>query len=247
MSRDFLTNRWVLGGVGFLIVFAVACYLWYQHDIAPYKQEAAEAAKIARQWDIEKAETDNTAETVSPQVPAESTPPTADSPIIETPVTKEIEPTQAQTEALAQTAETQDVPVSPFGFGPYPEVPQGFPSNIRVIWQWPNIKYSDEAKMNFELAARVLIKLWNEGDTAFTGCRIASDQKVYPHYPDVIYVKYVEKQLEDGSISKTIGGLSRGADLPEITPEMLESGEIPGFRLIDEKEGGIDPYDFLNL
>ena len=35
MLRDVLTNKWVLGGVGFLILLSVACVLWYQHDIAP--------------------------------------------------------------------------------------------------------------------------------------------------------------------------------------------------------------------
>ena len=38
MYRDILTNRWVLGGVGFLILLSIACVLWYQHDIADEKK-----------------------------------------------------------------------------------------------------------------------------------------------------------------------------------------------------------------
>jgi len=41
MYRDFLTDKWVLGGVGFLIAVAVGCYFWYQHDIAPDRKAAA--------------------------------------------------------------------------------------------------------------------------------------------------------------------------------------------------------------
>ena len=39
MYRDILTNKWVLGGVGFLIVLSVACVWWYQHDIADEKKQ----------------------------------------------------------------------------------------------------------------------------------------------------------------------------------------------------------------
>lgn len=39
MFRDFLTNRWVLGGAGFLIIFAIGCVLWYQHNIADEKKQ----------------------------------------------------------------------------------------------------------------------------------------------------------------------------------------------------------------
>ena len=56
MSRDILINKWVLGGVGFLIVLSVACVLWYQHDIAPYKQKAAEAKKLLQQTERSKVE-----------------------------------------------------------------------------------------------------------------------------------------------------------------------------------------------
>ncbi len=49
MSRDILTNKWLIGGIVMLLIVAGACYLWYQHDIAPYKQEAAEAEKLLHQ------------------------------------------------------------------------------------------------------------------------------------------------------------------------------------------------------
>ncbi|MDE0088682.1 MAG: hypothetical protein OXU23_23375 [Candidatus Poribacteria bacterium] len=64
MLSDFLTNKWVLGGVGFLIVLSIACVWWYQHDIAPHKKAAAEAEKLLRQSQIAKkiSDTDSEAE-----------------------------------------------------------------------------------------------------------------------------------------------------------------------------------------
>lgn len=49
MYSDIFTNKWVLGGVGFLIVLSVACVLWYQHDVADDRQQAAETQKIEKQ------------------------------------------------------------------------------------------------------------------------------------------------------------------------------------------------------
>ena len=49
MTRDIITNKWFIGAIALLIIFAGACYLWYQHDTAPYRQEAAESAKLLRQ------------------------------------------------------------------------------------------------------------------------------------------------------------------------------------------------------
>ena len=42
-----------------------------------------------------------------------------------------------------------------------------------------------------ELIYRVLIKLWNQGDHGFiNGAFRDNDSKVYPLYPDVVYVKW---------------------------------------------------------
>lgn len=49
MFRDFVMNRWVFGGVGFLIMLAIGCVFWYQHDTAPDRKDAAETQKIVQQ------------------------------------------------------------------------------------------------------------------------------------------------------------------------------------------------------
>ena len=54
MTRDIITNKWFIGAIALLIIIAGACYLWYQHDTAPYRQEAAESAKLLRQQEAAK-------------------------------------------------------------------------------------------------------------------------------------------------------------------------------------------------
>ena len=52
MLREYFTNRWVIGGFLCLIIFGIACYFWYQHELVPYKQRAVKSAELLRQADI---------------------------------------------------------------------------------------------------------------------------------------------------------------------------------------------------
>ena len=249
MLRDIFINRWILGCIGFFVIFAGLCYFYYHHTTAPYREQAAEHDEMIRQ--SKKQRTALTAKRTerAADAPMDSHTPTAEKPITETPVTEDTE-----MEAPAHTAkaekgikmpqeESQDTPVSPHGFGAFPDVPQGFPANIRIPWQWQEIPY-DAPK---ELAVRVLIKLWEQGDTRFTGVEYTDDYKIYPHYPNTAYVRYGNTTDEDGTPIRYISGIRGGPDLPEITSEMLDSGVVPGVQLISEEQGGIDALQFLNL
>ena len=249
MLRDIFTNRWILGGFALLIIIAGACYFWYRHELAPYEKQAADSAEFVRELEkSQKAGTNSKAEQAADLTPTESTLPTAEKTTNETTE----EPTEEiETDTVTETSQQSVMPVetaavaevSEFGYGPFPEVPQGFPTNIRIPWQWPDNTYSAGS----ELAVRVLIKLWNQGDTHFTGAWFTDDYKVYPHYPNTADVKYKEDTLEDGTVVKSITSLNGGPDLPEITESMMILGEIPGVQLISEEEGGIDALQFLNL
>lgn len=117
-------NKWVLGGIGFLIVLSVGCVLWYQHDIAPYRREAAETEAFARQWEKDRqAQQKRSAETqeTSTDTPAESdTPQNAEKPITDT--TQANETTNTDNSVIAGT--TEPVRMSPHGGGAYPEIPE---------------------------------------------------------------------------------------------------------------------------
>ena len=84
-----------------------------------------------------------------------------------------------------------DVRVSPHGFGAYPEIPVGAP-----------ISPFDETD---SLLGRVMVQKWNEGER-FVGGTI-NDGKVYLIYPNVLYVRWQEKQnFLTGKITRSIVG-----------------------------------------
>ena len=117
----------------------------------------------------------------------------------------------------------------------YPKVPIGYP----LIPPW---KMSNDAQANFSaesmnqltLMHKVLIKLWNQGDQGFVaGVIKESSGKVYPVYPNTLYVRWGEMDLPDGTtrryIQRTLGppGL-------KLTTDQLRNGEIPpGIKVID--------------
>ena len=77
MFRAYFTNKWVLGGFCFLIVFSIACYFWYQQEVALYKQQSEETAEMLRQSErAQKAETAREAEQAVFDAPMESETPT---------------------------------------------------------------------------------------------------------------------------------------------------------------------------
>ena len=129
----------------------------------------------------------------------------------------------------------EEVPVSPYGFGPYPEVPIDFPFN--VDWADPSMD------QQLELLDRVLIKAWTEGERFIGGSISDNTQQVHIHYPKTVYVKYTNKVASDGSV--TSFRLIEG-DLDVKIPPRNE--EFPAdIRVLDYDSTGIDPYKYLNL
>lgn len=246
MAIGFYT-KWIIGGILSLIIVAGACYLWYQHDTAPYKQEAAETTEVAREWEAaQKAEAKNKVEQATDVTSVESNTLTTEKSITKTnaEVAKDTAPTQAQNDAPAETAETADVQVSPFGFGPYPEVPADYfrqPSWLK----YPNGVPGDAAGP-FEIMDRVLIKLWNQGHKNITGASYSPGGKVYPHYANTAYVSYGEKIiLPDGTVHQRIRVVKGGPDIAPFVKQ-IEKGNTPAHvKLLDYDSAGIDPHIFL--
>jgi len=243
MVGEFLTNRWKLGVVGFLILFAGVCYLWYQHDTAPYRQEAAETAVLVHQSETEKLKTTDAADKAAPQSFADSTMST-EKPITQT-TTNEVVETEnrkypVKTDGKPQV-EQNDVSVSPFGFGPYPKVPEDYPSKVSWNRHYPDA--TDEVRRELELISRVLVKLWTDGDKNFRGGSTYKG-KVYPHYNDTVYVKYKYGMI-DGRWTKY--GI-RAKSGPQVSYNMSDlDNPPPHLRILDLDSSGFDPYQFLDL
>lgn len=235
MIRNFYTDKLMIGGIVFLIIFAVSCV---QYELEPFIEEKQEITNTQ-----EAVKTDSKTTPVT-DTPVESITPTAEKLI---PPTSDVTNNADEDDFVLAEEPVENVPVSPFGFGPYPEVPAdyfGDPTWARN----PNhlSEFTDDASKNIELIERVLIKLWQQGDKAIVGGS-THNGKVYPLYANVLYVRWKEGALPDGGVYHYISRVLGGND-GEVTTEDIESGNIPdNFKIVDFDDAGIDPYEFLNL
>lgn len=252
MYRDILTNKWVLGGVGFLIVLSIGCVLWYEHDIADEKKAAAEAEELLRQSEkLKKAsKTGNKAEQATDGTPVESDRQSTDKQRTNTPAEVEGDIESAQTNVSAETAEAADVPVSPHGFGPFPEVSEEYFHAVEIPpWKLTEFYGAPPASRNQELMARVMVKLWKEGNTTVEGAIMLPNGRVRVNYKNRAYVRYRTRKMPDGRTIRYIAAWSSGS-LKKPSYEQRLQGYIPsGVELIDLdiEHPTLDPYEFLGL
>ena len=146
---------------------------------------------------------------------------------------------------VSEEAPTEDVPVSPFGFGPYPEVPADF-FGI-PIWQKGLSDIPVDVGKNVELIDRVLIKLWQQGDKNIIG-GFLQNGKVYPNYPETVYVRERIEESDDGLVTTNLSHIT-GPPGTNIYHEDIWRGNTPPHVTVipmDDSQG-FYPYSFLNL
>ncbi len=259
MLRDIWTNKWFIGGFGFLIVFAVLCHFWYQHDIASFQkqlsvnddiilqvsqkaqkasQKAQNPDKTMEQADVLLEESFEFVENMSESVWDTSVP---------------TEETTEKTDTFAENTDlTTDARTSPFGFGPYPEVPTDFPFREQL---WDNVT------PEHELLDRVRVKLWKQG-TQTTGAMFdSSNGLIYLSIPGVLYVQwhYVEEGPPEYVGRRYATRVMGNPDTTEkwkssyLTDYMFERTDVNNnveasdIMVYEYPDRGIDPYKFLDL
>ena len=257
MFRDLLSSRLIQAGLVFfvLVVGGSLLYSWHVHRTteAEFGKRPPAVSSIENKQATSTAPVDIQTEGIV-NTPAENT----DRHLSDTTEAETIDETEFAEIADAfepddvGTEETpaEEVAVSPFGFGPYPEVPEAYREKIGPpSWEWPEEiqqRQTPTRRRRFELMGRVLIKLWNNGDREFTGATTGHG-KIYPTYPKTAYVRYTQKEGPDGSL-RISGSIRAGSDFPKMSQEQLEKGEFPaGFHILDESSEGIDPFEFLDL
>ncbi|RKU28785.1 hypothetical protein C6497_08475 [Candidatus Poribacteria bacterium] len=141
----------------------------------------------------------------------------------------------------AKEQDSQDVTVSPYGFGLYPEVPAELP-----LATFPSLS------ANHEILARVWIKLHAEGIKA-RGVNMENGY-VYPVIPGIAYVKWKEYERPDGTVRYISSMLAHPSDGVRIATIRKQKGrafteaDIPSdIKLMSFEEGAIDPYTYLDL
>ncbi len=246
MLRDLFSSRAIQAGLFFfvLVVGGVQLYSWHVR-----RTTAAKLAPIKRL--VQTLENENK----TPPAQAVSVPAANETPgFVDTPEENTDTPMSDEPAAVSNEPETLDIAepflpddvqedtaetlISPYGFGPYPELPAGWP----IDETWPCIS------ADHELMARVEIKLAHQGVDVIGS--IMENGLVYPMILGTVYVKWA-----DNGRRKYISDMSGGPDacdriraIEEERGVRFTEADIPSdIKVLSYEEGGIDPYTFLDL
>ncbi len=248
MFRTLFSSRLFVGGLVVCVLVCTGIYLWGQHAENKFREQEAETHRFLQQLKERQAAqaVPTTEQTEAALRETDTTVSNADDAAEVFPDIPDAVPEGTDTGALQTHGETAneiseettaDVLVSPYGFGPYPDIPEGCPVLPHSAWH--------AISSDMELLFRVSIQKWNEGER-FRGGSI-EDGKVYLHYPNTLYVLYGEPvENDDGTITRPIT-YTKSAGIG-LSPQQMRDGEIPsGIRVLDFDQEGINPYEYLEL
>ena len=263
MFRSLLSNRLIQVGLIFFVVVVGGSllYSWQTRHatVAEFTRTDAVSYETRSEKDTVDTSTVDFEQTETPlevdDLQMSDTPDVL--PIDETSEMLEMSDAILPDDFVSEEAPVEDVPVSPYGFGPYPEVPSDFPGTPiweRDSWQHDGaLGFSEKHKKNLELLSRVLVKLWVEqGVGSYLGGAVSHDTGlVYPYFKNTIYVKRTIGRNPDGTEGVAVAEIISPGNLLLTGEEMdrfRETGETPpGLRILQINTDGIDPYEFLNL
>ena len=251
---EVLRQPLVIGALVLSVLIVVGVYFgshWYYGDVEPVEMPAVSVSTPFLPKEFSSSEVDLSGlqgESLPPQTESKPTVPSAEGESVDDFLAE-----LSDEEKALLIAEVVEEParVSPFGFGPYPQVPSDFPHD--PVWVAdPDYPEGDEHlgsdfMREIELINRVLIKLWNQGRRATSASM--SDGLVYPGYPDTVYVTWDYIEEPDGTMTRYASGISSGPDVPlSVHDAIREEGTVPfGIKELSHEADGIDPYTFLNL
>lgn len=253
MLREYLTNRWVYGAIGFLIIFSVACVLWYRYDTAPEKEQLAKEQQMLRQKQVSQiAKTNTHTKQQTDLTTAHTTPATTEKSITKKPRSKVKNTSPSDlSDPTQDDLNVGEGRVSPHGFGPYPKLPEG--------WRdaWATLSAKDE------LAMRVWIELLEQGIPVVGIAYSGINRRLIPTIQGTVYVStdsdgYITSHKghpSDTAIIRTIRqakldalmNLDDDVEITDSKPLSLKLNDIPKSIKVKDLNDGIDPYEFLNL
>lgn len=242
-------------GLCIMLVFvSVLCWFWYQWDTALYRKEAAETRQRVEQFNKQSKVVGVPSKIAQARK--------GDAPISDSveQVSLSTAPSTTQTDTVVGTNDmslpkseipepetTETVVVSPFGFGPYPQIPPGFPEPD-IFESLQTMGHSDMRKA-FELQKRLIVEFYREGKSLKNvGVSGDADGRVYLNYPDVVYVEW-DYWTDENDITHKYAGRANGhPDAMQISKPYLDKGEIPpGITVYELPDGYIDAYEYLGL
>ena len=161
------------------------------------------------------------------------------------------------TEQTVMPLATDEVRVSKFGFGPYPELPADFPWQDLFDYPYytedPNDEYKDDP--DYELMHRVRVELWKRGEKVLGMSTSRRTGLFYPTIPGTIYVEWGPRwKIFGQEIGRKIRSVKGDPDdlkslraMREEDGRPLLESDIPSHLKVLDISEGIDPYDFLDL
>ena len=227
MFYGFFTNRWILMGIGFLIIFAGLCYLFYQYTTAPYRKDAALHHENIRQYKKQR--------TVTIGDPAEDTPIVSDD--TAAPSTNETAAETIETDAVSGDA-LDPSKMSRFGLGPYPEIPKEW--GLKVNFLWDSCDTIEE-----ELLTRVTMKMRKEGIRSKYG-----SVGINPSTGLIIALErgsvLVEYEIDENGEKRIYRTLGHPDDLSQRM--YTRFSEIPShLKVVTPDDIAFDPYEYLRI
>ncbi len=260
MFREILSSRGLIFGFAFfvLIVAGTQFYSWHVHRTGQYALERTKRKlqQLRKDNEMSIAQEDGLlidTETLDPSeisIDADETRTMSeDADVLPRGGTAGVDMMDEflPDDMVSTEAETTAVSISPFGFGPYPEIPADFPHGASWLEE-TNARRSLQAQRSQELICRVMIKAWTDGDHYFKGASFdRKSGKVYLNYPDRLYVRYRTFELSNGKVIRHLAH-AKGTHHNLLTLEQMRSGDIPpDIQAIPMESAGIDPQTYLNL
>ena len=233
-----LSNRWLQGGMVFfvLIVGGSLLYSWHlEHtnarEMARHNRFLQRLETHSEKGPVESITVPNATNTAAHVETPTTTKLPSDSPVL-----NPIDVFEAD-DMATEAALAEEVPVSPYGFGPYPKLPPEWEGAFPPV----SIKH--------ELMVRVAVKLREQGVNV-KGASM-EDGFVFPNIKGIYYVKWKVNGEGLRYISEGTGHPEDGNRLHTIRMEKgepLTESDIPSdIQLVSYEEGRIDPYDFLGF
>lgn len=257
MLREVLTSRAILAGIIFFLLVVGSSLLYDWHVRCEMAGELVQTALSMQQPENKKEK--RTAQDAGVSIGIDR--------VGETRMSLEVDEAQARSEETEtvidevsesvdiaeafffdetmQAAPAEEIRISPFGFGPYPELPPGYPNPD--LWDYADALYalSPERAHDWELRERVCIKLWKQGKKSES---VAMENGlVYPCYENTVYVRWDKYIDDDGTRVAYITELLGPPSTARYNDDFDNNIIPPGVTVIPYEEGGIDPYTFLNL
>ena len=253
MFRNILSSRLIQVGLVFFVLIVGGSLLYNWHVQRTTKAELARTDVVLQDVNRDEprtaADTTDTStvdfEQAGTDLETHEMQPMSDdtevSPIDETSEGLDLSDAFLPDDFVSEEEIAEDVPVSPYGFGPFPEVPSGYPD--QGVWSETALRSMEP---NHELISRVRIELWNQGVRTIGGVYDNEHRLIYPIIDDVVYIEWAD--------NPGIGGkpyvrrqLTTPAVKDQYHDDILKGIFPPHLTIYEFPDGGIDPYEFLDL